>query len=386
MTSKTIKGNSPEEIKTALQESKADGYNPTLAIIFISVKQDREAVCEIFIQEGIDIFGATSSGEFIEGHQSEGAIVVMLLNIKKNDYCVLFEEIGERALKDASMNLAREALRKFSKPALILCSTFFAESGKMLDGESLVRSIEEMTDSKMNICGGMAGDDISFSGTYVFTNGRSTDYGIIALALNEEKIDFQGMAVSGWKPIGVFKTITKCENNLIMTIDEKPALEMYLRFLGLDFTSDDDPSKFFDSVGVHYPLQIERENREPMMCNPIGLNLEKKAIVCESNVMEGAKFRFSMPPDFDIIDTVVSKAKELKDKMNSEAEALLIFSCAGRLSALGPMAHEENEALQNVWKSPMAGFYTYGEFGMTEKGKQEFHSTTCCWVALKEKN
>ena len=81
MIAKTIKGNSPEEIKTALQESKEDGYKPTLAIIFISVKQDREAVCEVFNQEGIDIFGATSSGEFIEGHQSEGAIVVMLLNI-----------------------------------------------------------------------------------------------------------------------------------------------------------------------------------------------------------------------------------------------------------------------------------------------------------------
>ncbi|MEO6695992.1 MAG: FIST N-terminal domain-containing protein [Ignavibacteria bacterium] len=385
MIVKTIKGNSPEEIKTALQESKADNYKPTLAIIFISVKQDRDAVCEIFIQEGIDIFGATSSGEFVEGHQSEGAIVVMLLNIKKNHYCILFEAIGERTLKDASMNLAKEALQKFNKPALILCSTFFAENGKMLDGERLVRSIEEMTDSQMKICGGMAGDDISFSGTYVFTNGRSTDYGMIALALNEEKIDFQGMAVSGWKPIGVFKTITKCEDNLIMTIDEKPALEMYLRFLGVDFTSDDDPSKFFDSVGVHYPLQIERENREPMMCNPIGYSKEKNALVCESNLMEGVKFRFSMPPDFDIIDTVVSKAKELKDKNNSEADALLIFSCAGRLSALGPMAQEENESLQSVWKSPMAGFYTYGEFGMTENGKQEFHSTTCCWVVLKEK-
>lgn len=385
MTAKTIKGNSPEEIKTVFKESMTDGYKPTLAIIFISVKQDREAVSEIFMQEGIDIFGATSSGEFIEGHQSEGAIVVMLLDIKKSDYCILFEDIGGRTLKDASMNLAKEALHKFSKPALILCSTFFTVSGKMLDGESLVRSIEEVTDSKMDIFGGMAGDDISFTGTFVFTNGRSTDYGMIAIALDAEKIDFRGMAVSGWKPIGVFKTITKCEDNLILAIDDKPALEMYLRFLGMDFTSDNDPSRFFDSVGVHYPLQIERENREPMMCNPIGYNIEKKALVCESNVMQGSKFRFSMPPDFDIIDTVVSKAKVIKNKNNSEADALLIFSCAGRLSALGPMAHEENEALQNVWKSPMAGFYTYGEFGTTENGKQEFHSTTCCWVALKEK-
>jgi hypothetical protein len=33
----------------------------------------------------------------------------------------------------------------------------------------------------------------------------------------------------------------------------------------------------------------------------------------------------------------------------------------------------------------MAGFFSYGEFGRAARGKQEFHGTTCSWVALKEK-
>jgi hypothetical protein len=153
----------------------------------------------------------------------------------------------------------------------------------------------------------------------------------------------------------------------------------------MDIESADDKVSFFDSVGVHYPFQIEREGREPIMCNPTGYDKEKNALICESNVLQGSKFRFSTPPDFDIVETVVEKAKELKSEINAEAEALLIFSCAGRLSALGPMAQEENEGLYNVWKVPMAGFYTYGEFGKAINGKHEFHSTTCSWVALKEK-
>jgi hypothetical protein len=92
------------------------------------------------------------------------------------------------------------------------------------------------------------------------------------------------------------------------------------------------------------------------MCNPIGYNREKEALICESNVPQGSRFRFSTPPDFDIIETVVSKASELKNEAHSEADALLIFSCAGRLSALGPMAHEENEGLSRIWNAPMAGF------------------------------
>ena len=49
------------------------------------------------------------------------------------------------------------------------------------------------------------------------------------------------------------------------------------------------------------------------------------------------------------------------------------------------MAQQENDGLHEIWEAPMAGFYTYGEFGRALNGKHEFHSTTNSWVALKEK-
>jgi hypothetical protein len=385
MRAKSINGKTTSQIKDALEKSMADGFGPTVAIVFISIKQDRKAVCEILNNKGIDIIGATSSGEFINGHQSEGEAAIMLFDINKNDYCILFEDIGERKLNDAATNMAKTALRKFNKPAFILCSTLMSKSGKMIDGESLIRSIEKTVGPHVNLFGGMAGDDITFTGTYVFTYDQSTDHGMAALILNEDKINLYGMALSGWKPMGILRTITQSEDNLIYTIDDQPALDIYMRFLGKEKSSDDDQVKFFDSIGIHYPFQIERENREPMMCNPIGYSREKGALICESNVAQGSRFRFSTPPDFDIIETVINKANELKNEVHAEADALLIFSCAGRLSALGPMAQEENEGLTAVWNAPMAGFYTYGEFGRAVNGKHEFHSTTNSWVALKEK-
>jgi len=385
MKAKTINGKTTGEIKDALEKSMEDGFGPTVAIVFISIKQSRKAVCEILHNKGIDIIGATSSGEFINGHQSEGETAIILFDINKNDYCILFEDIGERTLNDAATNMANAALQKFNKPAFILFSTIMSASGKMIDGETLIRSIEKTVGQHVNMFGGMAGDDITFTGTYVFTYDRSTDYGMVSLILNEDKIKLYGMAISGWKPMGILRTITQSENNLIYTIDDQPALDIYMRFLGKEKSSDDDQVKFFDSIGIHYPFQIERDNREPMMCNPIGYSREKGALICESNVAQGSKFRFSTPPDFDIIETVINKANELKNEVHAEADALLIFSCAGRLSALGPMAQDENEGLAAVWNAPMAGFYTYGEFGRAINGKHEFHSTTNSWVALKEK-
>ncbi len=385
MKSISIAGSSVDEIQATLARHMADGYKPTLAIIFISIKKDRQAVCQLFSDQGIDVIGATSSGEFINGHHSEGEIVVMLFDIRRENYTILYEDIGERSLQEAAVNQAQTALDKFDTPAFILLSTSLSESGDFLKGELLLRSIEHVLGPQVNIFGGMAGDDMTLTGTYVFTNGLSTDNGFVSLVFNEDKVNLHGMAISGWNPIGVFRTVTKSEGNLIYSIDGKPAMEMYLRYLGVEKSTTDDQLNFFESVGVHYPFQIEREDRGPMMCAPMGYDKEKEALICESDVAEGSKFRFSTPPDFDIVETISQKAREVKQHAHAKAEALLIFSCAGRLNALGPMAHQENEGLAEVWNTPMAGFYSYGEYGRDENGKHEFHSTTCCWTAISEK-
>lgn len=232
MKAKSIKGRSPSEIETAIAESLADGFKPTLAIVFLSVKQDRQAVCEVLDRKRLDIIGATSAGEFIDGHESQGDIVILLLDTNKSYYSIVFEEIGARSLEDATSHLVKHAFQAFDKPALVLITTFLASDGRTLDGEAIVRCIDNLAGPDVSMFGGMAGDDISFTGTWIFTNGKSTDYGIAALVLDEVKIEFHGLAFSGWKPMGVVRTATKTEGNRIYTIDDRPALEMYLHYLG----------------------------------------------------------------------------------------------------------------------------------------------------------
>jgi len=385
MKAKSIKGKSVEEIQSALELSMSDGYKPTLAFVFLSIKQDRRTICNILDSKGIDILGATSAGEFIDGYQDEGSVVILLLDLKPESFTILFEDIDERNQGEVSTSIAQAALKKFINPAFILCSTSLNTRGEFLDGEILVRSIENVIGMQVNIYGGMAGDDGTFTGTYVFTYDKSTDNGIVALVLDEDKINLHGMAISGWKPLGIFRTITKSEGRLIYTIDNQSAVDMYLKYLGKEPVAGEDKYKLYLDIGVHYPFQVEREVGEPAMVTPMGIDKDKNAILCEANIPQGSKIRFSMPPDFDIVEEILEKANDLKTSSQIDAEALLIFSCAGRLSSMGPLAKEENQGLCELWKVPMAGFYTYGEYGRAINGRQEFHSTTCCWVALKEK-
>ncbi len=73
MKAKSLKAISPSEFKTEQGTCMSDGYKPTLAIVFMSFKQDRSAISEILRKKDIDLFGATSCGEFTDGHQSDRA-------------------------------------------------------------------------------------------------------------------------------------------------------------------------------------------------------------------------------------------------------------------------------------------------------------------------
>ncbi len=66
MKAKSIKGNSPEEISGGIIESIADGFTPTLAITFFSIKQDHITVTDMLDKKGIAILGTATEGEFID--------------------------------------------------------------------------------------------------------------------------------------------------------------------------------------------------------------------------------------------------------------------------------------------------------------------------------
>ncbi len=384
MKAKSIKGRSVEEVSSALEQSMTYDFKPTLAIVFISIKQDRNAVCKILSDKGIDVAGATSCGEFINGYQDQGSIVILLLDLHRDAYSIFFRDVGNRDLAEVAKKLAHNALQKFNTPAFILLSTGMSKEGIVFNGEELINNLSKEFGGKVNIYGGMAGDDYSFTGSYVFTNHNHTDMGAVALVLDEEKMGLLGNAISGWQAVGTIKTVTKSEDDWVYTIDGQPAPEMYLKYLGKQSKTDEELKTLYEDIGLFYPFQVI-DSADPVMRTPMMIDKERNAIKFDFPIPQGTKLQFSMPPDFDIVENVLADADQLRNTNRFEAEALLIFSCAGRLNALGPLTNSENDGLHEIWKAPMAGFFTYGEFGKGKKDRPEFHSTTCCWVALKEK-
>ena len=387
MQAKSIKGKSPEEIKNSLQQSMADGYQPTLAIVFLSVKQDRGAVSKLLNDNGIQIFGATTAGEFIDGEIEKGSIVILLLDMNPDCFKIEFLETSQETAFEDATKLGTAGKETFANPAFII-----ANSGVTLDGEPFVEGIIEgfgkspsTDDKEVTIFGGKAADDLALESTFVFTNGKSSDSAIVSLIIDEDKIEVKGIATCGWQAIGTTKTVTKSEGNTVYTIDDKPALDMLMNYLGVEIKQEGSKDIVTFLSSWYYPLQVERENVDPVIRTAMFANQEERSLICSGKVPQGAKIKFSLPPDFDSIDKVVEDCRGIKENEQQTADALIMFSCVSRYLSFGMVMKEELEQVQKIWGAPMAGFFSYGEYGKSKTGRYDYHNNTCCLVVLKEK-
>lgn len=379
MKAKSIKGKSPEEIKNALQQCLADGFKPTLAVVFLSVSQDRKAICNLLDSNSIAIFGATTSGEFIDEVTEKGTVVMLLLDIKKNHFQILFDEYPEKNYRETTRRIAEKAQVKLSKPVFLISGSHLET-----DAEQLLFGFEDVVGKDVSVYGGMASDDYTFTEQFVFTNGKESSRGIVVLALDESKILIKGKATCGWNAVGTEKTVTKSEGNHVYTVNDIPVLDLTSKYGGLENVSPDNSGLLLE-IAANLPLQLQREKGDPVMRPGLLVDWSDHSFYCSGSVPQGSKVRFSLPPDFNVMEKVIKGVQELKENEMPEADALIVFSCAGRILAFGPMMNQEIEGIKKVWNVPMAGMFSNAELARATGGNLEMNNLTTCCVVLKEK-
>ncbi|HNG63071.1 MAG TPA: FIST N-terminal domain-containing protein [Ferruginibacter sp.] len=379
MQAKSIKGKSTEEIKTALDQSMADGFSPTLAICFISKSLNRVAIAGMLDAAGITVFGCTTNGEFIDEQTDKNSAAILLMDMNKEYFELYFEEYPGKNYRAVAKKIAGKAKEKFNTPAFLI-----GTSDAAADGEEILRGIEEVAGAGVNAFGGAAGDDYTFSQTFVFSNGKDSGNALVCIALDESNVKIKGIATCGWKPVGTEKLVTKSEGNHVYTVDNIPVLDLTAKYGGIENVTPENQNLLIE-IAANFPLQLQREKGDPIMRPGLVVDWNDRSYYTSGAVPQGSKVRFSLPPDFDVMEKVVKGVEHLKATEMPEADAMVVFSCAGRILSLGPLMSKELEGVKNVWNVPMAGMFSNAELGRATGGNLEMHNLTTCVVALKEK-
>lgn len=377
MQAKTILGKSTEEIKSVVDNLISEGYKPTLALVFTSIKLDINSICEILNDRDIKIYGTTTSGEISDNSTSTESVSIMLLDLDRDKFEIYLEEYESKTPIEAAKKIADDAKNTFPNPGFLIASSTFE-----INYNELLRGFKEVAGDNVNVCGGVAGDEINNTFGTVFTNNKISKSGIVAVAFDENKVSIGGRAFCGWEPLGTVKTVTKSEGNMIYEIDGENALDVTLRYAGIKELPEDYAEAII-LVSRTLAMQFLRDKGDPITLVGI-IDKEKGAFFVHQEVPVGTKLRFAVPPDYDVVDEVVGNLSEIKSDI-PEADAVLLYSCGARIDILGPIMKEEIQAINGIWNAPMAGFFCNGELARANGGDLEIHNLTACCTVLKEK-
>jgi hypothetical protein len=301
---------------------------------------------------GISIFGCTTNGEFIDEETEKGSAAILLLDINRDSFQIYFEEFQDKNYRDVAKSIAQKAKGTFSTPAFLI-----GTSNAAADGEEVLRGIEEVAGAAVNAFGGAAGDDYAFTETFVFTNGKDSANAMVCIALDESKVEIK---------------------------DNLPVLDLTAKYGGIENVTPENQNLLIE-IAANFPLQLQREKGDPIMRPGLVIDWNDHSYYTSGSVPQGSKVRFSLPPDFDVMEKVIKGVENLKATQMPEADALVVFSCGGRILSLGPLMAQELEGIKNVWNVPMAGMFSNAELGRATGGHLEMHNLTTCVIALKEK-
>jgi len=176
--------------------------------------------------------------------------------------------------------------------------------------------------------------------------------------------------------------VTSSQGVVVETLDDLPALDMYLnRFDAPDDVRTDEQA--FIDFAVTRPLGIRRRDRMEIRF-VAGADFERRTVHCIAEVPQGG-LAWAMTGD---VETVLSAtddacAETLAVLGDTEPLGLVMFDCIARRSVLeeagtdaevSRMRHHANGA-------PISGFYTYGEIART-RGAGGFHNQTLVVLAI----
>ena len=377
MKAKSIKGKTATEIQTALQQSMTDGFKPNLAVVFISPESELDALRQVLTEKNIQIFGASSGSLFIDGDIEDNAIAILLLEMNPAYFGLQLLQAPGASKISIAEQIGKTGKELFTNPSFLIVS-----GGLNTDGDEIVAGIEKAAGKDATIFGGNAADDLRMERTFVFTNDAITDNGLLALILDSDKINLGGLAVGGWQPTGNAKTVTHSKGNIVYTINDEPAFDFIARYSGIN--KSDIKREITIAISGNFQFELQRENKHPVMRTPMYVNKEDGSIGFAGGLPEGSKIRLCLLPSMDIIDSSIREYNQYKNQQ-PEADALIMFSCAGRQLSFGPYVSDEINGIKEIWNAPMAGFFCYGEIGRVTGGNHEFHNMTCSLAILKEK-
>lgn len=322
-----------------------------------------------------EIIGCSTAGEIYENELCSGGIVAAVLRFEcskiKVASCSVDSAADDLAIGERLMNTLHDhgSLR----------AVFVLSDGLNVNGSELTRGINRNIDaSNIVVTGALAADEDRFESTWVIVDRKLRQNYVTAVGFYGDSLHVGCGSQGGWDRFGIDRKVTRAKGNVLYMLDNKPALELYKKYLGE--YADELPAS-----GLLFPLQVKEGSEEPKVRTIVAIDEEENSITFAGDIKEGSSASF-MKANFDnLVSGAEQAAMQIaQDGYEGEDAVLLAVSCVGRRLVLGQRSEDELEVVRDVFAPSvkLLGFYSYGEISTRGFGRCDLlnQTMTLTWI------
>lgn len=356
------------------------GGEAALLVVFAAHHYDAAALLRAvrIVAPDVPLVGCSTAGEIATSGPGDAGVVVTALGgpglavrTASGDTKLGLREAG------AAAATCIEGMPAGEYQVLLLLT-----DGLAGDQQEIVRGAYGVAGATVPLVGGCAGDGLEMRRTVQLHGDEVLDGAVVGVALSSSRP--LGIGVRhGWRPVGEPMLVTRSAENRVHSLDERPALDVYLEGLGAPEAAWHDAAEFTRFALTH-PLGMARRIGEPQVRFVAEADFANRALVCIAEVPQGGLAWFMEGDDASVLAATDAACYDALAPLAGRPPAgILAFDCIARRGVLGDpgIVEEIQRIASQAGGAPVAGFYTYGEIART-KGLHGFHNQTLVVLAI----
>jgi hypothetical protein len=351
------------------------GDDPKLLVVLCSSSYNLPVLLgEIRARAGeVPLIGCTTAGEITGSGPADASVVVVAIG--GDGFAVETARATEasRGARAAGAHVASCVPVREDLPHSVL---LLLTDGLVGDHQEIVRGAYGVLGARVPLVGGCAGDDLKMARTFQFHGDEVLTDAVVAAGIASDA-PFGIGARHGWRRVGEEMLVTSSAGNRVYTLDDRPALDVYLEHLGLGEPADGG-QEALARLALTHPFGLGRQDGEELVRNIGGGDLGERSLSCIAEVPQGALVWIMEGDARSVLAATDAAAADSFAALEGRPPlGIIAFDCIARRQVLGAARiHTEIDRLAALAQgAPIAGFYTYGEIART-RGLRGFHNQT----------
>jgi len=346
-----------------------------LLIVFCSQSHDLPALSAEIRRQAPDVplIGCTTAGEIAASGPSEASVVVTALG--GDGFAVQTAAATEAShdLRQAGARVARCLPVREDLPHKVLV---LLSDGLAGDQQEIVRGAYGVLGAAVPLVGGCAGDDLKMTRTQQLHGDQVLTDSVVAAGIASNAPFGIGVR-HGWRRVGEPMLVTASAANRVYTLDDQPALDVYLEQLGVEPSAGGDQT-WLARLALTHPLGLGRPSGEDEVRLISGGDFTERSLSCMAEIPQGALVWIMEGDETSVLEATDGACGDSLAALDGQPPlGVIAFDCIARRGVLGDVGiRTEIARLATVTAGvPVAGFYTYGEIART-RGLRGFHNQT----------